>query len=80
VESVPKPQSKTTVKAMEDSKRISADSSKKKPADMLSYGWANNNPTVPQHFMKTFNVTVPKSEVKQSISQSSRLFHGRMSG
>ena len=40
----------------------------KKPQEMLSYGWANNHPTVPANFMKTFNVTVPSKEVDTEIA------------
>lgn len=37
--------------------------------DMLSYGWANNHPTVPGNFMKTFNVKVPSDQVFQSTRE-----------
>lgn len=41
----------------------------KRPPEMLSYGWANNHPTVPENFMKTFNVTVPSDEVFKSTRE-----------
>lgn len=41
----------------------------KRPPEMLSYGWANNHPTVPENFMKTFNVTVPSDQVFPSTRE-----------
>ncbi len=59
-----KPDDKGKGKAKLETKERERGKPKRKTAEMLSYGWGNSHPATPQNFMKTFNVTVPKSQVR----------------